>query len=176
MRSAVLELSTGLTRITNVTDLNHAPTLRPVTAEDAAFLFQVYKSSRGADLRELGWDEARIDEFLQMQYEAQRAFDDNDYAQATDQVILLSGECAGRLLVDSRETEIRCVDLALLPEFRNQGLGTLLVRRLQRDAAAAGKPLRLQVIRFSRAINLFERLGFMRTSETGTHFQMEWKP
>jgi hypothetical protein len=34
----------------------------------------------------------------------------------------------------------------------------------------------LQVIRFSRAINLFERLGFVRTSETGTHFQMEWKP
>lgn len=171
-----LELSTGLIRITNVTDLNHAPTLRPVTADDAAFLLEVYKSSRGADLRELGWDEARIDEFLQMQYEAHRAFDDNDYAQATDRVILLSGECAGRLLVDSRETEIRCVDLALLPEFRNQGLGTLLVRRLQQDAAAAGKPLRLQVIRFSRAINLFERLGFVRTSETGTHFQMEWKP
>jgi GNAT superfamily N-acetyltransferase len=80
------------------------------------------------------------------------------------------------LLVDSRENEIRCVDLALLPEFRNRGLGTLLLRRLQREAAEANKPLRLQVIRFSRAVSLFERLGFVRTSETGTHFQMEWKP
>lgn len=159
-----------------MTKLNDSPTLRPVTAEDTAFLLQVYKSSRGEDLRELGWDEARIDEFLKMQYEAQRTFDGKDFAQATDEVILSSGERAGRLLVDSRENEIRCIDLALLPEFRNRGLGTLLVRRLQQKAAAANKPLRLQVIRFSRAINLFERLGFVRTSESGTHFQLEWKP
>jgi predicted RNA binding protein YcfA (HicA-like mRNA interferase family) len=32
------------------------------------------------------------------------------------------------------------------------------------------------VIRFNRALNLFERLGFVRSSETGTHFQMEWQP
>ena len=159
-----------------MTNLNDSPTLRPVTAEDAAFLLQVYKSSRGEDLRELGWDEARIDEFLNLQYEAQHAFDHQDYVQANDQVILSAGERAGRLLVDSRENEIRCVDLALLPEFRNQGLGTLLLRRLQQEAAKARKPLRLQVIRYSRAISLFERLGFVRTSESGTHFQMEWKP
>jgi ribosomal protein S18 acetylase RimI-like enzyme len=176
VRTALLELSTGLTRITNVPELNDSPTLRAVTAEDAAFLLQVYKSSRGEDLRELGWEQARIDEFLDMQYEAQRAFDDKDYAQANHDVILSAGQRAGRLLVDSRENEIRCVDLALLPEFRNRGLGTLLLRRLQREAAAANKPLRLQVIRYNRALSLLERLGFVRTSETGTHFQMEWKP
>lgn len=159
-----------------MTDLNDSLALRPATAEDATFLLQVYKSCRGEDLRELDWDEARIDEFLKMQYEAQRSFDDNDYAQATDEVILLSGERAGRLLVDTRETEIRCVDLALLQEFRNRGLGTQLVQRLQKEATATNKPLRLQVIRYNRAVNLFERLGFVRTSETGTHFQMEWKP
>jgi ribosomal protein S18 acetylase RimI-like enzyme len=159
-----------------VTEPNDLPTLRPVTAEDVAFLIQVYKSSRGEDLRELGWDEARIDEFLEMQYEAQRAFEVKDYPQAIDEVILSAGERAGRLLVDSRENEIRCVDLALLPQFRNRGLGTLLLRRLQKEAAAANKPLRLQVIRYSRTIGLFERLGFVRTSESGTHFQMEWKP
>lgn len=159
-----------------MTDLNNSPTLRPATGEDAAFLLEVYKSSRGEDLRELGWDETRITEFLDMQYEAQRTFDDQDYAQANDEVILSAGKRAGRLLVDSREHEIRCVDLALLPEFRNQGWGTLLLRRLQREAKAAHKPLRLQVIRYSRAVRLFERLGFVRTSETGTHFQMEWKP
>lgn len=158
-----------------MTDLNNSPTLRPVTADDAGFLLQVYKSSRGEDLRELGWDEARINEFLEMQYEAQHTFDDQDYAQATDEVILSAGKPAGRLLVDSRENEIRCVDFALLPEFRNRGLGTSLLRRLQREAEAANKPLRLQIIRYSRAIGLFERLGFVRTSESGTHFQMEWR-
>jgi ribosomal protein S18 acetylase RimI-like enzyme len=174
--TAALELQTGSTRITNVTDPNNSLTLRPARGEDAAFLLEVYKSSRGEDLRELGWDENRVAEFLDMQYEAQRTFDDQDYAQANDAVILSAGERAGRLLVDSRENEIRCVDLALLPEFRDRGLGTLILRRLQRDATEANKPLRLQVIRYSRAVGLFERLGFVRTSETGTHFQMEWKP
>jgi GNAT superfamily N-acetyltransferase len=159
-----------------VTEQNDSPNLRPVTAEDAAFLLQVYKSSRGEDLRELGWDQTRIDEFLDMQYEAHRAFDDKDFPEAKDEVILLAGERAGRLRVDSRENEIRCVDLALLPEFRNRGLGTLLLRRLQQQAATSNTPVRLQVIRYSRAIGLFERLGFVRTSESGTHFQMEWKP
>jgi GNAT superfamily N-acetyltransferase len=159
-----------------VTDLNNSLTLRPARGEDAAFLLQVYQSSRGEDLRELGWDETRVAEFLDMQYEAQRTFDAQDYAQAKDEVILSAGEQAGRLLVDSRENEIRCVDLALLPKFRNRGLGTLILRRLQREAAEANKPLRLQVIRYSRALSLFERLGFVRTSESGTHFQMEWKP
>ena len=159
-----------------MTNLNNSLTLRPVTAEDSEFLIRVYKSSRGEDLRELGWDETRVAEFLDMQYEAQRTFDDQDHARANDEVILSAGERAGRLLVDSRENEIRCIDLALLPGFRNRGLGTMLLRRLQREAAQANKPLRLQVMRYSRTVSLFERLGFVRTSETGTHFQMEWKP
>jgi ribosomal protein S18 acetylase RimI-like enzyme len=150
--------------------------LRPATAEDQGFLVAVYKSSRGDDLRDLGWDKDRIDVFLEMQYQAQRTFDQTDHSRATDEIVLCSGQRAGRLLVDADEDEIRFIDLALLPEYRDRGLGTYLVRRLQKQASAANKPLRLQVIRFSRAVNLFERLGFSRTSETGTHFQMEWKP
>ena len=70
----------------------------------------------------------------------------------------------------------RDLDLALLPAYRNAGLGTLLLGKLQAEARQSKKPLRLQVIRFNRAVNLFERLGFVRSSETGTHFQMEWHP
>jgi N-acetylglutamate synthase-like GNAT family acetyltransferase len=66
--------------------------------------------------------------------------------------------------------------LALLADYRNQGVGTLLIQRLQEQARPANIPLRLQVIRFNRAVNLLERLGFRRTSETGSHFQMEWLP
>jgi GNAT superfamily N-acetyltransferase len=78
--------------------------------------------------------------------------------------------------VERREHEIRCIDVALLPQHRNRGIGTLLIQRLQAEAASEKKPLRLQVIRFNRAVNLLERSGFMRVSETGTHFQLEWAP
>ena len=149
---------------------------RPATPEDERFLLEVYKSSRGDDLRGLDWDEDRISEFLEMQYQAQKRFFEGDYQNASDEVVLVDSKPAGRLIVERREHEIRCIDLGLLPSYRNHGLGTAIIRNLQEEATAANKSLRLQVIRFSRAVSLLERLGFLRTSETGTHFQMEWKP
>ena len=148
--------------------------LRPVTPGDEDFLLRVYKSSRGEDLRGLGWDEDRISEFLEMQYEAQGNFHASDFPNASDEVILLDSQPVGRLIVDRRADEIRLVDLALLPDYRNRGLGSRLIQSLKEEATLQRKPLRLQLIRFNRALGLFERLGFMRTSETGTHFQMEW--
>lgn len=155
-------------------DILNSIRLRPATIDDEDFLLEVYKSSRGDDLRELGWSEDRIEEFLRMQYEAQQRFFDSEYRQANNQIILLEDRPVGRLFVDRREHEIRCIDVTLLPEYRNAGMGTFLLRQLQDEARHASKPLRLQIIRFNRAVNLFERLGFMRTSETGMHFQMEW--
>jgi GNAT superfamily N-acetyltransferase len=148
--------------------------LRPATPEDESFLVQLYKSSRGDDLRGLGWDEERISQFLEMQYDAQQRFFESEYKRADDQIIVREETRLGRLLVERREHEIRCIDVALLPEYRKAGVGTYLLRQLQAEAKRERKPLRLQIIRFNRAINLLERLEFVRTSETGTHFQMEW--
>jgi GNAT superfamily N-acetyltransferase len=150
--------------------------LRPVATEDESFLLTLYKSSRGDDLRGMGWEEGRISEFLEMQYEARQRFLANEYLRPVDQIIIRGAEPIGRLLFEPREHEIRCVDLALLPAHCGLGIGTQLLRELQSDATREKKPIRLQVIRFSRAVSLFERLGFQRVSETGSHFQMEWTP
>jgi GNAT superfamily N-acetyltransferase len=159
-----------------VNNLDNSISLRPATTEDGEFLLDVFKSSRGDDLRELGWEEDRIREFLGMQFEAQQRLYQSEYQQADDQIVLCEGQPAGCLTVERRDHEIRCVDVALLPAHRNTSIGTFLIRQLQEEAKLANKPLRLGVIRISRAISLFERLGFARTSETGTHFQMEWRP
>jgi ribosomal protein S18 acetylase RimI-like enzyme len=151
-------------------------TLRPATEDDADFLLTLFKSSRGDDLRGLGWEEDRIGEFLEMQYEAQLNFLNADHPKLDDQIVLADGTAVGHLAIEQRPNEIRLVDLSLLPEHRNAGTGALLIQELQTQAAAAKRPLRCQVIRFNRAIGLFERLAFRRTSETGSHFQMEWLP
>src|SRR5260221_7848058 len=157
-------------------DVSNSINARPVNSGDKEILLDIYKSSRGDDLRGLGWAEDRISEFLGMQYEAQQHFYEREYKRAVDEIILWEGKPAGRLVVERREHEIRCIDVALLPDHRNKGIGTFLIRRLQNEARRENKPLRLQVIRFNRAVNLFERSGFVRTSETGTHFQMQWAP
>jgi hypothetical protein len=51
-------------------------------------------------------------------------------------------------------------DIALLPEDCNRGIGTTLLRGLQSEAAASGKPLRIHVERFKLALRPYERLGF----------------
>jgi len=149
--------------------------LRLVGPEDEQFLFTVYASSRSNELESLGWNADQIREFLQMQYAAQERFLESEYRRADDRIIMMNGEPVGRLLVERRDHEIRCIDVALLPQFRNRGIGSRLFAQLQSESSRTGKPLRIQVIRFSPAVALFERLGFVRTSETGTHFQMEWQ-
>ena len=159
-----------------MTNPDNSISLRPATTDDEQFLLEVFRSSRGDDLRELGWDEDRVREFLDMQFEAQQRLYAGEYPRADDQIVLWESNSAGRLIVERRDHEIRCVDVALLPAHQNAGIGAFLVRSLQDEAELADKPLRLRVIRFNRAVSLFERLGFVRTSETGTHFQMEWLP
>src|SRR6266446_5543397 len=72
-------------RITLMNDAAKASSIsfRAVTPEDEEFLLKLYKSSRGDDLRGLGWSEDRISEFLEMQYEAQQRLHSNDYQNAT---------------------------------------------------------------------------------------------
>src|SRR2546425_1764709 len=156
-------------------DKSQMISFRAVTPEDEEFLLKLYKSSRGDDLRGLGWSEDRISEFLELQYEAQRNLQGNQ-EHVSDRVVLMNGKPIGRLSIETRADEIRCIDLALVPDYRNQGVGTLLIQRLQQQARSASIRLHVQVIRFNRAVNFLERLGFRRTSETGTHFQMEWLP
>ena len=59
------------------------------------------------------------------------------------------------------------VDIALLPRYCNRGIGTRLLRELQSEAAAAGKPLRIHVERVNPALRLYERLGFRQIEDRG---------
>jgi len=82
---------------------------------------------------------------------------------------------AGRLIVNRTREELRVVDIALLPQHRNAGIGTALLQRIFGEAAATKKPLRLQVLKDHRAGRLYQRLGFVRTGETELHLEMEWR-
>lgn len=150
--------------------------LRAVTAEDEAFLFEVYASTRRAEMLSWGWDRAQQDAFLKMQFKAQhQAYEVEDEATDT-KIILLEGKPVGRLIVNRTEDEIRLTDIALLTEYRSSGIGTGLIKDLFDEAYRAGKPVRLHVLKNNRAIHLYERLGFKTTGENGMHFQMEWVP
>jgi len=149
--------------------------LRPATPDDGAFLFSVYRSSRLDDLTNLNWTSEQIEDFLAKQYAAQERFFKTDYPHAEELVVLRAGDRVGQMMIERGEREIRMVDLALLPEHRNAGIGTHLVNELLAEAKESGRAFRVQVMRSNPAVALFERLGLVRTSETGSHYQLEWR-
>jgi ribosomal protein S18 acetylase RimI-like enzyme len=91
-------------------------------------------------------------------------------------VILVDQQPAGRLYVARWPEEIRIVDIALLPQYRNAGVGTTLLQELQVEAVQAGKPLRIHVEQFNPALGLYRRLGFRVIEDRGVYFLMEWTP
>ena len=149
--------------------------LRPARPDDRPFLLAVYASTREPELATVPWDAAQKAEFVERQFEAQHAHYREHYGEAAFDVVLVSGQPAGRLYVDRAAEEIRIVDIALLPEFCRRGIGTTLLRGLQSEAAAAGKPLRIHVERFNPALRLYQRLGFRQIADRGVYLFMEWR-
>jgi ribosomal protein S18 acetylase RimI-like enzyme len=76
-------------------------------------------------------------------------------------VIVLGGRPVGRVWVYSTDAECLIVDLALLPEYRRQGIGTQVVEELLADADRAGIPTRAHVERTNTpSLAFWTRLGF----------------
>lgn len=151
--------------------------LRPVTPADEDFLLKVYGSTRADELAATGWLEVEQRVFIKMQFKLQQQGYGEQFPNAAHDLILFEDQPVGRLLVHRTSDEIRCVSIAILAEHRNRGIGTLLLKGLSREALAAGKTLRLQVEIFNpAAYRLYERLGFIKTGESGTHFSMQWVP
>ena len=148
--------------------------LRPATSDDEPFLTRVYAGTRAAELAAVSWTEVEKAAFLQMQFTAQAQYYREHYPDTSFDVVLFDAEPVGRLYVSRWTDELRIVDVALLPEFCNRGIGTMLLKGLQSEAAAARKPLRIHVERFNPALRLYERLGFSPIADRGVYLFMEW--
>jgi ribosomal protein S18 acetylase RimI-like enzyme len=151
-------------------------TLRPAQPEDDPFLLRVYASARADELAAVGWDTSRLEAFLKMQFTTQKLAYGAQFPEADHSIILRDELMIGRMLIDRRDEEIYLVDITVLAEHRGEGVGTSLIRDLQREAAAAGLPVRLRVMKTNRAISFYEHLGFSKVDESSTHFLMEWHP
>ena len=122
------------------------------------------------------WTDADKDAFLRMQFEAQDRWYREQMPDASFDIVLVEDEPAGRLYVDRREDEIRIVDIALLPEYRNRGIGGTLLGDLVAEADRVGKPLTIHVERFNRARRFYERLGFREIADRGVYLLLERRP
>jgi ribosomal protein S18 acetylase RimI-like enzyme len=151
-------------------------TLRPIRPEDEGFLFQVYASTRLDELAALGWSAVQREAFLRMQFRAQQQSYLAQFPKADFTIILYDEYPIGRLYIERRAHEVRGIDIALLPEYRQAGIGTAILQGLLAEAARDGKPFRIHVEKLNRAQRLYERLGFTTIEDDGAYRAMEWRP
>jgi ribosomal protein S18 acetylase RimI-like enzyme len=148
--------------------------LRPANLPaDQQFLISVYASTRMPELSGLGWPLEQLDAFIRMQFDAQSRHYSAVFPDARNSVIVVGGEPVGRLIVDRSHSELRVVDLALLPQFRRTGIGTALVRELLDEADASGLPVRCHVAVGNDALRFWERLGLHPCDHDDAYIAME---
>lgn len=151
-------------------------TLRRARQDDLPLLRRVYASTRQEELAALAWNDAQREWFVTMQFDLQASAFAQAFPDAHHEVVLCAGQPVGRLMVDRTSDPIRLIDIALLPDYRNAGIGTELLRRLLDEATAAGKPVVLHVARSNPAGALYRRLGFVVSAWDDVYLEMQWRP
>lgn len=146
---------------------------RTVTENDIEFLYRVYASTRAEEMALAGWPPKEAEDFLRMQFRLQHTqYMENYKPNAVFDIILVDGQPAGRLYVFRSSAEIRIIDLALLTEFRGNGIGSRILSTLIDEANQKKLPLSLHVEFNNPAMRLYERLGFVRQELLGVYYLM----
>jgi ribosomal protein S18 acetylase RimI-like enzyme len=151
-------------------------TLRQARADDEPFLRALYASTRERELAIVPWPEEQKAAFLRMQFDAQDSSYRARYPDAQRDVIEVARVPAGRLYVFAGAGELRVIDVALLPQFRNQGIGGSVMRTVLRTASGTGRVVTIHVEVDNPARHLYERLRFAPVEQRGTHLLMRWAP
>lgn len=152
--------------------------LRPATAADMPFVIALFSAAREVDRANFHDDQKTWDMLMMHQAHAQDATYRTHYPGATLDIIERPADGApiGRLCLHDGSSEIRLMDIALMPEARNQGVGTALIRAVMAEGARRGLPVRLHVETFNPAYRLYERLGFTWLEDRGVYQFLEWRP
>ncbi len=149
---------------------------RPIAEADLPFLERLYRSTREDELAAAPWGEEEKAQFIAFQFTAQHRYYQEQFA-AADYLIVTDGETPiGRIYLDRRSDELRLIDIALIPDRRGGGLGSLLLQDLLDEGNARGLPVRIHVEQFNPAMRLYRRLGFEPVEDQGVYQLMEWRP
>lgn len=131
---------------------------------------RIYAATREEEFRHLDWPTEAIEAFVRQQYEAQTTHYREHYHGLEKSIIVVEGIDVGRLLIHRTPQETRVVDIAILPDHRNQGIGTDLLERIIRQSAPV--PVGIHVEATNPARRLYERLGFSERETFGMYLYL----
>ena len=151
-------------------------TYRIMNEGDLVFVASVYASTRTEELALTGWPDEMKEAFLAQQHQAQHHHYQTYYPGAEWLIVEKDGAPVGRLYLQQAETDIRLIDIALLPAHRGAGLGGAMIGDLIEWAGALGKSISLHVEPNNPIRPFYLRIGFVPTGEAGAYEAMLWQP
>lgn len=149
--------------------------LRDVAPEDEPFLREVYACTRAQELSIVPWTDEQREAFLRFQFYAQDSHYRSQYPEASFQIVLDDGNAVGRIYLAREPTEIRILDITILPQFRSAGIGTSLIRSLLTEADENNQVVTIWVEHSNPSLALFQRMGFVTIREDGYNNLMEYR-
>jgi len=150
--------------------------LRPEMSEDVPFLEELFIANK--DDAE-GWRQllpAERTRLLKEQSALQRIHYRKFYPQAWFTIIEVEGKPAGRLCVNQSRQEMRVVDISILPEYCQHGIGSRLIQQVITESTRLKSPLRLCAELGSAVHTFYKKLGFREIKRDGTHIHYQWAP
>ena len=146
--------------------VNQGISLRAAKEEDFEFLYRLHRETlRDAIDQTWGWDEA---------------WQANHFREKFD--------IAGKKIIQQDDIDIGCLEvrdkgdhifiayIALMPSYKNQGIGSKLIEAVLDEAHRRNVPVELKVLRRNPAHKLYGRLGFKVIETSSTHYFMRFDP
>ena len=150
--------------------------LRPAESADEPFLEKLYADTRRDELAIFNWSREQEDAFFKMQFQMQTRSYRMQFPDALYDIVEFDQTPVGRLIVNRNEREINLIDISLLAEYRNRGIGAFLLEKLKAEAVANEKAVFLRVLETNvSARRLYERLGFTVVEDAGLYIAMRWQ-
>lgn len=147
---------------------------RPTQPEDEPFLAHLYASTREAELAFVPWSAAEKSAFLAQQFQFQHRYYQAHFSGADFHIVQRNGVDIGRRYVLRSETGIVLIDMALLPPWRGQGIGTAILHGVLGEAHRSGRTVTLHVEHDNPAGRLYSRSGFVGVGDNGVYRKMQW--
>lgn len=75
-------------------------------------------------------------------------------------IIFLNNEKIGLLKVSEHDDEIEIIQIQIVPNYQNKGIGRQIIQTILQEAFSKKIPVKLSVLKVNKAQNLYKNLGF----------------
>ncbi len=126
-------------------------------------------------LHESGYRDVVVRQFGKWDKEQQERFFVAKWFPEKYEILLCEQAASGYLWVEDTADSVAIMEIVILPEFQNRGIGSRVLKEEMVRARSCNVPVMLRVLKESRAVAFYSRLGLQEYDRTETHILMKWK-